>query len=134
MRAHELVNVLRVRKVADLAARVDPVEGLARKSVPEADTTVGRATSTAHHTVLVWRPRNRLHGGLMLIEFDQRFTRSLPVPDEQLVVVASRSQLLLGRTPLESADFLLVAFKFGEEVVLHSEVTVQDTLVPRTCT
>lgn len=131
VRAHELIHVLGVRQVADLAARVHPMQRLAGQRVPEADTTVGRAASAAHHAVLVRRPRNRLHGGLMLIEFDQRFASCLPVPDEQLVVVASGGQLLLVRTPLESAYFLLVALELGEEVVFHSKVTVQDALVTR---
>ena len=118
--AHELVHVLGVRKVAYLAACVDPVEGLAGQRIPEADTTVGRASTAAHHSMLVRRPCDGLDRSLVLVELDQRLTGRLPVPNEQFVVVASRGQLLLVRAPFEPANFLLVALELGEEVVLHS--------------
>lgn len=128
---HELIHVLRVRQVADLAASVHPMQWLACQSVPKADTTVGCASTAAHHSVLVRRPRDCLDSRLMLIELHQWLARSLPVPDEQLIVIASRGQLLLVWAPLEPAHFLLVAFELGEEVIFHSEVSVQDALVTR---
>lgn len=89
MRAHELIDVLGVGEVADLAAGVDPVKGLAGQCVPETDTTIGCASATAHHSVLVRGPSYGLDSCLMLAKLDKRLGCVGPIPDQQLVVVAS---------------------------------------------
>lgn len=89
MRANKLVDILGVGQVADLAASVDPVKRLARQRVPEPYTSVGGASTAAHHAVLVRRPRDGLDGCLVLTEFGQRLARVLAIPNQQLVVVAA---------------------------------------------
>ena len=42
--------------------------------------------------------------------------------------------MLLVRTPFEPADFLLMSLEFGEEIILHSEVSVQNALISRPST
>ncbi len=56
----------------------------------------------------------------------------MQAPNQELIIVASRGQLLLIVTPLEAADFLLVPDQLGFEVVLGSQVSVQDAFVSRT--
>lgn len=72
MRAYELVDILCVDEIANLTARVDPMQWLARQRVPEADASVSCAASTTHHAVLMRRPCDGFDGGLVLIEFGMR--------------------------------------------------------------
>lgn len=50
-------------------------------------------------------------------------------PDVELVVVASRGKLLLVEGPFEAAYLLLMTLKAAEEVVLLSQIPLQDALV-----
>mmetsp|Transcript_28191 Transcript_28191/g.42678 ORF Transcript_28191/g.42678 Transcript_28191/m.42678 type:complete len:281 (+) Transcript_28191:125-967(+) len=132
MRTHKFIHILRVNQVTDLAARIHPVHRLARQRVPESDTPISRATSATHRTMLMRRPCNSLHRGDVLAEFNQWLDVVRLVPDQQLVIVASRGQLLLVRAPLEAADFLLVAFELRKVVRFCSHVTVENGLVSGT--
>lgn len=103
---------------------------LASERIPETNTAISCAAATAHHSVLVRGPGYGLDSSLMFTKLDQRLVCVGSVPDEQLVVVASGGELLLVRAPLEPTHLLLVPFELGEEVIFHSEVAVQDALVP----
>lgn len=55
------------------------------------------------------------------------------VPNEQFVVVASTSQLLVVEAPLEPTDLLLMLGVLNNNVVLDSYVSEQDSPIPRSC-
>ena len=54
------------------------------------------------------RPGHRLHCCQMVTELDDGLCNGL-IPDEELIVVSPRTQLLLVEGPLQPADFLLMA-------------------------
>ena len=132
MSAHKLINILAVNKVADLAPSIDPVHGLTGQSVPEPYAPIGSATTGAHHSVLMGVPRDSLDSSDMFIELHNRFRKVRLAPNYQLIVVTPRGQLLLIRAPLEATDLLLVALEFGEVIILHPDVSVEDCLISRT--
>lgn len=127
--AHELVNILRVGQITHLASGVDPVKRLAGQGIPEANATVGSASARAHHAVLVRGPSDSLDCRLVLTKPGMRLRVIVTRPDEQLVIVAATSKLLLVRGPFEAADLLLVAIEPCEVVVLLTPVPVQYALI-----
>lgn len=134
MCAYKLIHVLWIGKVADLAPCINPVKWLASQSIPKAYTTVSGTTTTAHHAMLMWWPCYSLDGCLMLVKFHKWLTSHLMVPDQQLIIIASRGKLLLVGTPLEATNLLFMSFQFCKEIIFHSEIPMQDALVagPRT--
>lgn len=91
MCAHEFVDILGVDEVADLAAGVNPMHRLASQCVPESDASVCGTTSTAHGSMLVWRPCNGLDCCDMLAEFNLWLVIIGFTPDHQFIIVAARS-------------------------------------------
>ena len=73
MGAHQLVNIFGVYKVANLAARIDPVHRLASKSVPKSDASISGSSAAAHGAMLVGRPRDGLDCGNVLAELHDWF-------------------------------------------------------------
>eukprot|EP00349_Pseudokeronopsis_sp_Brazil_P000514 CAMPEP_0202965156 /NCGR_PEP_ID=MMETSP1396-20130829/9230_1 /ASSEMBLY_ACC=CAM_ASM_000872 /TAXON_ID= /ORGANISM="Pseudokeronopsis sp., Strain Brazil" /LENGTH=54 /DNA_ID=CAMNT_0049687789 /DNA_START=293 /DNA_END=457 /DNA_ORIENTATION=- len=53
MRAHQLVEILGEEEVADLAARLDGVDGAQSQRVPEPNAPIGCPSATRKKTVLV---------------------------------------------------------------------------------
>jgi len=58
--------------------------------------------------MLMRRPGESFDGRYMLIELHDRFV-GLGAPDQELIVIASRSQFLPFKRPLKAAHLLLVA-------------------------
>jgi hypothetical protein len=74
-------------------------------------------------------PGNGLDGSLVLAELEGRLVVEL-VPDHELVVVASGSQLVVFVIPLEAANFLLVASELAKPLRGLSHVTMVDGSIP----
>jgi hypothetical protein len=91
-----------------------------RQSVPEPDASVSCAPSTRQQPMLMWRPSYCFNSCNVIGEPSLGTGTVMQAPNQQLVVVAARGQLLLVVTPLEAADFLLVPDQLGFEVVLSS--------------
>lgn len=79
----------------------------------------------------MWTPCNRFDSGLMLAELERGFVVEL-FPYHQLVVVASRSKLLVFVIPFQTTDFLFVTHEFAKPLVRLPNITVIDGAIPRT--
>jgi len=79
----------------------------------------------------VRRPSDCLHCGDVVSELRSRSVAVVQAPHEELVVVASRGQLLFIVTPLEAADLLAMSYQLRLVVVPAADVPVEDTLVSR---
>jgi len=78
----------------------------------------------------MWAPGYCLDGCLVLAELEGGFVVEL-VPDHELVVVTSRSELLVFVVPLQTADLLLVTGKLAKPLIRLSDITVVDGAIPR---
>ena len=105
--ARQFVHVFREHQVAHLRTCVDTIHRLQSQRVPEADASVSSSTSSGKKAVLVGTPTDGLHGSIVLREFCKR-VRTLCAPYEELVVVASRGELLVVERPFEPAYLLFV--------------------------
>lgn len=130
MRGHDLVAVFRPGEVTDLGARVDFLYALACGCVPEFDATISRAASRGEEGMLVRRPGDSFDSGGVVAEFPERGFGEF-IPDHELVIVATRSELPVFGVPAQTTDFLLVANKLAEELVGLTDVTVVDEAVTR---
>ncbi len=74
-------------------------------------------------------PRDGLHSGLVLVKLRQGLRAAPGAPQQQLVVVATRSQLLVVERPLEATDFLSVTDELGRVVLRAAQVSMQDAMV-----
>ena len=98
---YQFTGVLRPGQVADLWASVNTLQWPASYRIPESDASVCCATATGQQAMLVRRPRYCLHSSQMLwVCLYGANTAS--VPDKQLVVVASRCQMLMIWRPLQA--------------------------------
>ena len=130
VRADDLIRVLRPCEIAYLGARVDFLDHGASVGVPELDAAVGRPTTGCEKVMLMWRPRNGLHGCNVAAEAVQRCFGKL-VPDVKFIVVAARCKLPVLCVPAQAADFLLVTCKLAEILVRGADVSVVDETVTR---
>ena len=89
---HQFRSVLGPREVADLAARVDGLHGLAGERVPEAYAPVGRPATARQQTMVVRRPRDGLHGGQMVRVRLNRLKRQTKPIDQIVRIVALTSR------------------------------------------
>ena len=80
MCAYQFIYILRVYQVAYLTASIHPVHRLACESVPESNASICCTTSTAHSSMLVWRPSNGFHSCNMISKLHQWFCRICLVP------------------------------------------------------
>ena len=65
-----------------------------------------------------------------MIELRQRLRRASSTPKHELVIVATRSKLLIVEGPLETADLLAMAEQLCCIIVWASQVPVQNAVVP----
>lgn len=79
--------------------------------------------------MFVRRPGDGLDCGCVLAELGLRRGRIVGAPNEQLVVVAAGSQLLVIEAPLEAADFLAMANEASKIVARTSDVPMEDASV-----
>lgn len=79
--------------------------------------------------MLVGRPPDGLHGGLVLREV-RELALVLERPDEELVVVAPAGEQLLVEGPLQAANFLLVAHVLLNGLLRTPDVVHEDVPVP----
>lgn len=89
MRANQLIDILRISQIANLAARVHPVLLLASQSVPESYATISSSAATTHDSVLMRIPCNRFDSCNVLIELGKWLGAAALLPDQQLVVIAA---------------------------------------------
>jgi hypothetical protein len=88
-----------------------------RDGVPEFDAAIRGAASTRKQATLMWGPCDGLYCSLVTTFL---FTPAMQpaitqtVPDEDLVVVTTRCQLICIAVPAQAADFLLVADKLSK--------------------
>lgn len=120
MGTDQFIDILRVLQVAHLTSSVYPMELLAREGVPEADTSVGCATTTAHDTMLMGVPGNGFDCGHVFVKFVNGFIEMSFLPDHQFIVISTGCELLFIRAPLETTHFLFVSFELCKEVILNS--------------
>lgn len=121
--AYDFVVSLAEHQVAHLRAYVHSLEGLASEGVPEPDSPVCRASAGHQKAVLVRGPRDCLHCGEVVCEFED-WLAGMVVPDEEFVVVASGAKLLLIEGPLQPADFLLVTGQLIDEGHVGTQVAL----------
>jgi len=72
-----------------LTSGVDPVHWLQSKRVPESDTAISSTATTAHGSMLMWRPCYGLNGSYMLTEFGLGLAVVVLAPYHQFIIVAS---------------------------------------------
>ena len=101
---------------------------LKRVSVPEADMAISSTTTCRQETILVRRPADSLHCSCVLVEFHDWFIR-VKVPNHELVVIATRSELLVVKRPLQPANFLLMACHLLEVLTWSTKISLQDVAV-----
>jgi len=128
MRGYDLVAVFRPGEIADLGARVDFLYALARGRIPKLDAAVCGATPRGEEGMLVRGPGDSFHCGGVVAEFPERGFGEF-VPDHELIVIASRSELPVFSVPAQATNFLLVADKFAEELVGLANVAMVDEAV-----
>ncbi len=78
--------------------------------------------------MLVRGPGDSFNSGGVVAEFPAGGFGKF-VPDHELIIIASRSELAVFGIPAKAADFLLVADKFAEELIGLSDVAVVDEAV-----
>lgn len=93
MRTHNLVAVFTPGEIADLAARVDLPRVLPGQGIPKNNPPIRGAAAGGERAVVVGRPGDRLHGGGVFAELEER-VRGEFVPHEKLIVVAARGELV----------------------------------------
>ena len=81
--------------------------------------------------MLMRGPSHGLDGCCVIAEFEH-WLRELRVPDQKLIIIATRAKLLFVEGPFESTYFLLVTDGLVEEGLAYSDVSVQDHLIPGT--
>ena len=69
----------------------------------------------------------------MLVELNNWLVR-VEVPDHELVIIATRSELLVVERPLQTANFLFVPRHFGKMRPRSSQVSLQDSAITATST
>lgn len=130
--------------LAHLRLGVHSVQASASGGVPHADASVACTSSRCKEVGLEWAPSQRFDGSGVVVQRELRVASSvIDIPDVQEVVVASRSELLAIRTPLETADLLSMATESVDVVVGHPDIVVddggvsaargEDTVVPCKC-
>lgn len=134
VRAHKLVRVLAEQQVAHLASCVQRTYLLQLQGVPAFDRPILRAAARCQQSMLVGRPRNRLDCSLVLTESCKRLITTLCAPDKELVVVATRRELLIIVRPLQTTDFLTMSKQSGLEVAVSSQVPVEDAFISASST
>eukprot|EP00965_Chrysotila_dentata_P152909 5054275-Pleurochrysis_carterae.AAC.1 len=139
VRGDKLLVVLGPLQRANLRVRVDSVKARASVGVPEADHPIGRAAARREQVSLPRAPRERLDGGLVLVEAEERLVADAVrgrgvtvIPNVQNVVVAARSQLVARRGPLEAAHLLHVPTQRANLVFRHAHVVVNHHRVATT--
>jgi len=70
--AHDLIDVLREKKVANLTSCLNAVEVAVEVCAPKSDTFILSPSSTHKEAVLVRRPADGFHSCLMAFENAQR--------------------------------------------------------------
>jgi len=130
MRAYQLIGMLRPRQVAHLRARIHRLQILSSQSIPEANTPIRSASARGQQAVLVWRPRDRLHSGNMVVVSLYRRVAAIHIPHEQLIIVASRCQEHMVRRPFQATHFLLVSSQLAFALVgRHTNVSEKNISV-----
>jgi len=116
-----------------LGACVDEVDRLEGQSVPESDALVCSASSRCQQSSLEGTPANGFDGCLVLTELG-KMAGALGAPDEEFVVIAARSQLvLIVEAPAEPTDLLLVPKQSLLKVLLVPDVSHQDRPISAPC-
>lgn len=105
---------------------VDRLQGV---SVPKADGLISCPTTTRKETMLVRRPRYRLHRSYMARELGLGCLAVVHAPEEELVVVAPRGKLLLVEAPLQPAYLLFMSEQLSLKIVLSPQISVKNALV-----
>jgi hypothetical protein len=127
MSTHNLIAVLRPRKIANLASRVDTVEARSTQSVPEANASISGTTTTRQEPVLMRRPCNGFDGGSVVGKAMNGCAWIPAVHHVQLVIISARSQKgWFVRRPFETANFLFVRSQSIRIRRLNSDITKKD--------
>lgn len=128
MGTDQFVLILSEHQVAHLAISLHRVHQLVRDRVPESDGPVCRAPSRNQQAMLVRRPSQCLDSSLVFEESSDG-SGLMGIPDEQFVVIAPTSQLLVIEGPLESTDLLRVFLQSPDRLVTP-DVQQRNSLVP----
>lgn len=78
------------------------------RRIPELDRSVLRATASGQEALLVRAPSDRLDSCLVLVELSKGLRGAASAPQDQLVVVAAGSELLIVERPFEATYLLTV--------------------------
>mmetsp|Transcript_13228 Transcript_13228/g.49452 ORF Transcript_13228/g.49452 Transcript_13228/m.49452 type:complete len:225 (+) Transcript_13228:462-1136(+) len=108
VRAYDFVYVFRPHQVTHLTPGINARKRGVRGGVPEPDTPVRRSATRTQQTVLVRRPRDRLHRG-GVVRITQHRVRGVGAPNHELVIVPAGREFAVVVRPLQPAHFAFVA-------------------------
>jgi len=97
-------------------------------SIPEPDMSVSSAPSRSQKATLVRTPTDSFDGCFVLAELSKGLV-GMKRPNQKFVIVTSRSQLLVIKTPFKAAYLLFVTRKLTVMISRSSQVTLEDVFV-----
>jgi hypothetical protein len=106
----EFVGALRKLNFANLTINSDSFERISVQNVPNLDSLVHSSPPRDQNSTLVGIPSQSSDCGLMFTE-SLFTTHCSKVPDHDFIVITSRGDLLVFRTPGDTADLLFVTIK-----------------------
>ena len=86
---HELVDVFRKQEIADLAFRLDSMEGLQLVGIPKSDGPVLGTASASQESLLMRGPGDSFNGGFVLVEDHLWLVVVMCAPHHQFVIITS---------------------------------------------
>ena len=132
--ADKFVHIFGEDQVANLTACVNWLQRFKFQCVPELNGAVLRASTGCEEAMFVGWPRNCFHCCLVLAEACKRLWWTLRIPNKKLVVIASRSKLLLIMWPFQATYFLPVPDQFSFVIIMSTQVAMQNGFITTTST